>query len=213
MSKPYIVGITGGSASGKTQFLKALRNEFSPSELCVISQDDYYLPIEHQQKDENGEVNFDLPESIDKEKLLNHLKWLGEGKPIEKFSYNFNNPNKEKEKIILHPAPIILIEGLFIFYFQEVFDLLDLKIFVEAGEDIKLQRRINRDTNERGIAYEMVLYQWHNHVQPAFQKFLLPYKESADLIILNNKHFDNSLQVVKNHFKLIVKEWTIGSRL
>ncbi len=204
-SKPYLVGITGGSASGKTRFLKSLKQKFSQQQICFISQDDYYKPIEQQTKDENGEINFDLPEAIDLERFHTDLLELAQGHTIKKKSYTFNNPEAPREWLDFHPAPIIIIEGLFIFFYTDIFETLDLKLFIDADEDIKLQRRIQRDVSERGIPQDMVTYQWHNHVKPAFQKYLAPYKELADIIVINNSHFNNSLNVIENHFKTLLE--------
>lgn len=202
--KPYLVGITGGSASGKTLFLKSLKEKFGPEEICFISQDDYYKPLDQQVRDENGEVNFDLPESVDLLRFHADLLNLAAGKTIKKQSYNFNNPNEPVEWLDFKPAPIIIIEGLFIFYYNDIFDMLSLKLFVDADEDLKLKRRLQRDVTERNIPQDLVLYQWQYHVQPAFQKYLSPYREMADIIILNNSHFTTSLQVVENHFKTLL---------
>lgn len=203
---PYLVGITGGSASGKTHFLKSLKEKFSSQQVCFISQDDYYKPLNTQYKDEKGVVNFDLPEAIDMDKFHNDLVSLSKGETIKKMSYNFNNPNAASELMDFSPSPIIIIEGLFIFYHQGIFDMLNLKLFIDADEDIKLQRRIKRDVNERSIDIDMVTYQWYNHVKPAFQKYLAPYKELADVVIKNNTDFNDGLKMVENHFKaLLVK--------
>jgi uridine kinase len=206
--KPYLVGITGGSASGKTRFLKQLKEKFSHKQMCFISQDDYYKPIEQQTKDENGEVNFDLPEAIDLERFHTDLLELAKGNTIKKQSYTFNNPQAKCEWLDFHPAPIIIIEGLFIFFYTDIFETLDLKLFIDADEEIKLQRRIQRDVTERGIPQDMVTYQWNHHVKPAFQKYLAPYRELADIIVINNSHFNNSLQVIENHFKTLLESQT-----
>jgi uridine kinase len=205
-NKPYLVGITGGSASGKTLFLKSLKEKFSSAEICFISQDDYYKPLDQQTKDENGEVNFDLPEAIDLDRFHADLMNLAKGRTIKKQSYNFNNPNAEVEWLDFVPAPIIIIEGLFIFHYTDIFDLLALKLFVDADDEIKFRRRLQRDVKERNIPYDTVVYQWQYHVQPAFNKYLAPYKEMADIIIINNSHFTNSLQVVENHFKTLLEQ-------
>ncbi|MFX3625943.1 MAG: uridine kinase [bacterium] len=204
--KPYLVGVTGGSASGKTHFLKSLKQKFTPQQVCFISQDDYYKPLEQQKKDSNDEVNFDLPEAIELSKFHDDLDALSRGETIKKMSYNFNNPSEEKELMDFSPTPIIIIEGLFIFYYQNIFDMLDLKLFIDADDDVKFQRRMKRDVDERGIAPDMVTYQWYNHVKPAFQKYLAPYKELADVVIKNNVHFNNSLAMVENHFKALLSE-------
>ena len=160
MERPYLVGITGGSASGKTQFLKSLREKFSEDEVCFISQDDYYKPLEFQVRDENGEVNFDLPEAIEYDRFHTDLLTLLAGKVVKKQSYNFNNPDEEVKWFEFRPAPVIIIEGLFIFHFKDIFDLFSLKIFVDADENIMLRRRMQRDVQERGIPVDMVNYQW-----------------------------------------------------
>ncbi len=201
---PYLVGITGGSASGKTHFLKSLKEKFSPQQICFISQDDYYKPLATQFKDEKGVVNFDLPEAIELAKFHNDLVSLSKGETIKKMSYNFNNPDAPCEVMDFSPSPIIIIEGLFIFHYKGIFDMLDLKIFVDADDDIKLQRRLKRDMDERGIPKDMVIYQWYNHVKPAFQKYLAPYKEKADIVVKNNSSCKNSLVIIENHFQTLL---------
>lgn len=202
--QPYLVGITGGSASGKTSFLRSLQALFPTSDLCIISQDNYYNGPEHHIKDENGEVNYDLPECIDYESFLNDLHQLKRGEVVKRKEYKFQLVDGEPDTLVFTPAPVIVIEGLFIFWFEEIFRALDLKVFIDAADDVKLERRINRDTSERGIPHEQVIYQWHNHVLPAYEKYLLPFKNAADMIINNNEHFNNSLQVLVNHFHTLL---------
>lgn len=205
-SKPYLVGITGGSASGKTCFLQSLKEKFSRQQVCFISQDDYYKPLDQQYKDENNIVNFDLPEAIDVEQFHKDLVALSKGRTIKKQSYNFNNPNATTEWMDLSPCPIVIIEGLFIFHYTSIFEMLDFRLFIDADDDVKFQRRLQRDVAERGIEREMVAYQWYNHVKPAYQKYLVPYKEFADVVIKNNQNFDSSLAMVENHFKALLKQ-------
>ncbi len=197
MEKPYIIGITGGSGSGKTLLLNKLRLHFDAKSVTCISQDDYYMPREFQLVDKNGQHNFDRPESIDYEHFATDLKGLSEGKEVEKEEYTFNNPDATPKKIIKRPAPVILVEGIFIFHYQKVAELIDLKVFIDAKDYIKLQRRLKRDREERGYDADDVLYKYENHIMPSFQKYIAPYKESADLIIPNNAGFDNALDVLK----------------
>jgi len=198
----YFIGISGGSASGKTAFIRALQAQFKEDELCLISQDNYYKSADNHILDENGKVNFDLPECIDIEAFEDDLKRLREGLIVERHEYLYQLEGKEAPLIILRPAPIVVVEGLFLFHFHRLFDQLDLKIFIDADEKIKLQRRLARDTKERGIDEELVRYQWVNHVQPAYDKFLKPFKNQADIVINNNDHFLNSLEVIKDHIKI-----------
>ncbi len=201
MKKPFIVGITGGSASGKTYFLNSLMGAFSEDEICLISQDHYYRPRHEVPVDENGVHNFDLPVAINHRSYAEHIIQLREGKPVEKLEYTFNNPNIIPKMLTFRPTPIIVVEGIFVFYFKAISELLDLKVFIVAKEHIKLKRRIIRDQVERGYDLTDVLYRWENHVFPTYEQFIKPSKADADLIIPNNRHFHRGLEVVKSFLK------------
>lgn len=196
MSKPFIIGITGGSGSGKTTFIEAIRSTFSKKELCVISQDDYYRPKEEQTQDEMGIINFDLPKSIDKKAFYKDIKRLTEGKKVTRTEYTFNNDQKKPKILTFSPAPIIIVEGLFIFHYKKINELLDLKIFLHAKENLKVIRRIKRDRVERNYPLDDVLYRYENHVLPTFEKYLRPYIEKCDIVINNNIKFDAGLNVI-----------------
>ena len=195
MQKPFIIGITGGSGSGKTTFIKHIRDRFTDAEICIISQDEYYRPIEDQQKDENGIHNFDLPTSIDKRAFHADILRLQNGEIIERLEYVFNNEAAERSMIQFHPAPIIIVEGLFVFHYKKVFRLLDMKVFFYAADHLKIIRRILRDQVERGYPMSDVLYQYEHHVMPSYKKYIEPYMQDADLIINNNADFSKGLEV------------------
>jgi uridine kinase len=201
MQKPYLVGIAGGSASGKTYLLKSLMNHFNMSDICLISQDHYYKSINHQLVDENGQVNFDLPEGIERELLFKDISDLLSGNCIYKQEYTFNIKKDKPEILCIEPAPIIVIEGLFIFHFTELFELFDYKVFVDADHDIKLNRRLTRDQVERGYTQDMILYQWYNHVMPAYDEYLLPYKTKCEFVIHNNDDISNEINQLSNYLK------------
>ena len=196
MKKPFIVGITGGSASGKSHFLRSLIGGFDPSDLTLISQDHYYKPKEQQPLDENGVHNFDTPGSIDSELLAKDLKALVNGMDVQKLEYTFNNKDLVPKTISYRPAPLIVVEGLFVFYDPMISSMLDLKVYLDAKEHIKLGRRITRDKAERGYDIEDVLYRYENHVAPMYEKYIRPYKNDADIIIPNNSKFDKALEVL-----------------
>jgi uridine kinase len=198
--KPYLIGITGGSASGKTAFLSELM-EGMGDKVCLVSQDHYYKPREEQQEDEAGVINFDRPESIDRVQFHHDVLKLKEGHSVEKLEYTFNNPNVTPETLIFHPAPIVVIEGLFVLYFEEIKELLDLKLFVDTDSHLALKRRIIRDKEERGYDLDDVLYRFENHVMPAYEQFLRPTRGEADLIIPNNKHYHNASLVVRGFLR------------
>jgi uridine kinase len=196
MNRPFIVGITGGSASGKTMFLRSLLNAFLPEEISLISQDNYYKPRNEQPVDENGIYNFDTPQSIDFELYAQHIKDLRSGRPVVKQEYTFNNPSVVPKMLTFQPAPVIVVEGIFVFYFPEIAHLLDLKVFIDAAEHIKLKRRIVRDKDERGYDLEDVLYRYEKHVMPTYEKYIAPFKSDADIIVPNNLHFEKALDML-----------------
>ncbi|MDN5201508.1 uridine kinase [Fulvivirgaceae bacterium BMA10] len=201
MDKSYIIGITGGSASGKTLFLDHLMNSFEEGEICLLSQDNYYKKIDAQPIDENGVENFDAPESIDRVHFLKDIKTLKSGKAIEKEEYTFNNPDAKPKVLKFMPAPILIIEGIFVFHYPEIADLLDLKIFIDAKESIKLKRRIVRDNQERGYDLDDVLYRYEKHVSPTYDMYIEPYKYTSDIVIPNNEHFKKGLEVIVGFLK------------
>ncbi|WP_461453049.1 uridine kinase family protein [Mucilaginibacter sp.] len=189
MNKPFIIGIAGGSGSGKTFFLKCFLKHFSHSEVSLVSQDDYYFPVPPDMTaEENKHFNFDLPDTIDHQHFEDDIQSLLDGRSITKKEYTFNNPSAIPKILEIKSAPIIIVEGLFILHFRKIADQLDLKIFIDADDDVALQRRIKRDLVERGYSHDDVMYKWINHVVPAYKEFLLPYKNECDQVIVNNSH-------------------------
>ncbi|MBP3944012.1 uridine kinase [Sphingobacteriaceae bacterium WQ 2009] len=185
-NKPYVIGIAGSSGSGKTFFLNSFLNHFDPSQVTLISQDDYYIPSNTKTQEENKLYNFDVPTAIDRAAFFKDISDLFEGKTVYKEEYTFNNPDIKPKLLEIKPAPILIIEGLFIFHYTEVNDLLNHKIFLDANEDVALERRLRRDLIERGYFEEDVRYKWVNHVVPSYNTYLLPFKDSCDRVIINN---------------------------
>src|SRR5690606_3142065 len=196
MTKPFTIGITGDSGSGKTYFLKRLSDRFKADQLCLVSQDNYYHPRDMQQEDERGVKNFDLPEAIDHERFVQDIKQLKAGQSITIDEYTFNNPSATPRKLTFKPAPILIIEGLFVQYFPAIERELDLSIFIEAKDYVKLSRRIKRDNEERGYDLNDVLYRYHHHVMPVYERLIEPIKHNADIVIPNNSHFERALEVI-----------------
>ena len=188
-NKPFIIGIAGGSGSGKTFFLKCFLEHFTSDEVSLVSQDDYYFLVGGRMTaEENKRYNFDLPETIDREHFYSDITKLINKETIYKKKYTFNNPNAVPKMLEIKPAPILLVEGLFIFHFEEIARLLDLRIFIEAEEEIALKRRLKRDLDERGYSYDDIMYKWVNHVLPAYNEYLLPHKNECEQVIVNNSH-------------------------
>lgn len=199
--KHYVVGIAGGSASGKTSFLKKLKENLPKGSVSIISQDNYYKPQEQQLLDDNGKVNYDLPTSIDKDAFLADLNTLLNGSSINIVEYCFNNRDAIPQKIKVNPAKILVVEGLFVFHYPEIRNLLNLRVYLDVREEIKLKRRIKRDRDERGYPEAVVRYQWENHVMPSYKKFLKPYRDDSHIIVTNNITFDKGLGVLTDHLR------------
>jgi len=186
MPRRFLIGVAGGSGSGKTSLLRKIQEDLGEQQVTIISQDDYYLPIEQQEKDDQGMVNFDLPLAIDQRGMLADVADLLSGKEVHISRYLFNNKHGKTQKVRLSPKPIILIEGLFVFHYPALCQKMDMKVFLEAHEEVRLQRRIKRDGTERGYKEECVRYQWEHHVEPAFHSYLLPHRTSCDVVVKNN---------------------------
>ncbi len=201
MGKPLVAGITGCSGSGKTYILNKVMEYFSKEEVCLISQDNYYIPRDQQPVDQNGIKNFDTPDSIDIEEYAKDITKLIDGKTVKRQEYTYNNPDKLPRTITLTPAPIILAEGIFVFSFEKVSRLLDLKIFIEAKDHLRLERRITRDNEERGYDLDDVLYRYRNHAIPSYKKYIEPFRSVSDIIIPNNGQSGTAVEVLVAYFK------------
>lgn len=194
-----IIGITGGSGSGKTAFIRELRNRFGEDQLAIISEDNYYRPRQEQMADENGVLNFDIPEAIEDSALISDILKLKNGQAIVRTEYTFNNDRLSPKEIKTTAAPVIIVEGLFILHRQEIRSLMNLSVLIHARDELKLIRRIHRDQQERNYPLDDVLYRYQHHVSPAYQKYIAPYLDEVDLTINNNKHFLNGVDLLASY--------------
>lgn len=203
MSKgTYTIGLAGGSGSGKTSFLNDLKSQFMNQEVCFISLDDYYLPREEQLTDSGGVINFDLPSSIKSEELAHDIERLKAGNSIRKKKYTFNNDLAEDSYEELIPAPVIVVEGLYIYHYECLKDVFNLKLFIDAKDELKLIRRIKRDKTERNYPLEDVIYRYEHHVMPSYRKHIAVYRDHADIIINNNKNYKAGLDLVQAYIRM-----------
>ncbi len=206
MSKPvFLIGISGGSGSGKTAFIQYLRQYFSERELALISEDNYYHSIEYQHLDENGVHNFDVPQAIDHEAFLRHLELLKRGQAIRKKEYTFNNKNAVAKEVVIQPAPVIIAEGLFIFHHTDIRNQFDLKVLIDAKDELKIIRRIKRDQIERNYPLDDVLYRYQHHVAPAFTKYIMPYLGEVDIVINNNKGYEKAGCIIRAYIESLLQ--------
>jgi len=206
MNKPFIVGIAGGSGSGKTRFANQLKDKFDSKNVEVFSLDNYYRPLAEQPVDEFGDANFDRPESFFRDKLKEDLQSLRSGQDLTIPKYEFNiNRDGEPKFITVKANAIIIVEGLFTLYFEEIAPLIDLKLFVDAPIWLMMKRRIERDEVERGYGdLQATMNRYERHVIPAFKEFVQPCKDDSDLIIPNHNDFSNGLSVITSHLKSLL---------
>lgn len=207
MNKPYVIGIAGGSGSGKTFFLNCFLEHFAADEVCLISQDDYYIPVaEGMTAEENKLYNFDLPKTIDSEAFMADAQKLLNHQTVYKKEYTFNNAAAVPKMLEIKSAPVIIIEGLFILHFAPLAEMLDMKIFIDSEEEIALHRRLKRDLIERGYSAEDVHYKWTNHVMPAYNEYLLPYKPVCDKIVMNNTQIAEDIIKITREISKEIRE-------
>lgn len=204
----FVIGVAGGSASGKTSIIREVLSRFEQSQVAWLAMDNYYRPIEQQPKDSNGKENFDLPSSIDKEKFIQDFDKLCSGLAVSGVEYTFNVEGAEKNEIVVDPAPIIVVDGLFILYWKEIADRLDLKVFVDTPLSTMLDRRLHRDEQERNYKRDEIMYQWDKHVVPSYNTYLLPHRSECELII------DNSVSYIAGTEELVqIIEMELDERL
>ena len=192
-----IIGIAGGTGSGKTTVVNKIIRELPTDEVCVISQDSYYNATDNLSYDERTKINFDHPRAIDFALIIKHLKALKNGKTVDQPVYSFVTHNRTKDVIKTHPRKVVIVEGILIFNNEQLRDLFDIKIFVHADTDERLIRRVRRDINERGRDINEVLSRYQDTLKPMHQQFIEPTKNYADLIIPNDRYNNVAVDIVR----------------
>lgn len=192
-----IIGIAGGTGSGKTTVVNQILRELPETEVGIISQDSYYKDTSHLSLEERSLINFDHPRALDFELLQEHLIELKKGNSIEQPVYSFIKHNRTTDTILTHPRKVMIIEGILIFTQKDVRDLFDIKIFVHTDSDERLIRRLKRDIQERGRDMEEVLNRYQNTLKPMHEQFIEPTKAYADIIIPNEKYNHVAIDIVR----------------
>ena len=192
-----VLGIAGGTGSGKTTVVNQIIKHFPSDQVCIISQDSYYKATDNLSYEERTKINFDHPRAIDFELLVQHLKDLKSGKIIEQPVYSFVTHNRTKDTIQTHPRKVVIVEGILIFNNEELRNLFDIKIFVHADTDERLIRRIRRDITERGRDIDEVLNRYQDTLKTMHQQFIEPTKNFADIIIPNDKFNTVAVDIVR----------------
>ena len=191
-----IIGIAGGSGSGKTTVVRAIANQLKEN-VVVIPQDSYYKDLSHATEEEKRTHNFDHPDSVDFDLLHQQLKELKEGKTIEQPIYSYLTCGRSKdETLTVQPADIIIVEGILIFTDDKLRQLMDIKIFVDADDDDRVMRVISRDIAERGKTVDWVIERYTNTVKPMYHQFIEPSKRYADVIIPQGGHNQVAIDMI-----------------
>ncbi len=181
--KILVIGIAGGSGSGKTTLMKNLVKRFGDN-VAVLSHDNYYKAHDELPFEQRSKLNYDHPDAFDTEMMIEHLGILKSGRPIECPVYDYTVHNRSSEVTIVEPRKVIIVEGILIFESKALCDLMDIKIFVDTDDDVRLIRRIRRDVAKRGRSLDSVLNQYLDTVKPMHEQFVVPSKKNADLIVL-----------------------------
>jgi len=192
-----ILGIAGGTGCGKTTVVNQIVEQLPKDEVGVISQDSYYNDLSHMSREERTKINFDHPNSIDFNLLIEHIDQLREGKTVDTPIYSFVEETRMKETIPTPPRKVMIVEGILVLSNPKLRDMFDIKIFVHADSDERLIRRLQRDTTERGHDLDKVLTRYQTAVKPMHLQFIEPSKEFADIIIPNNRYNTVAVDVVR----------------
>lgn len=206
MKRSILIGITGGTGSGKSTVAKEIYKSIEETNVVVIEQDSYYKSQSNLTFEERKNTNYDHPFAFDNNLLIEHLNKLLKGLPIEKPIYDFEKHNRKKETIKVWPKEIIILEGLLILDDERIRDLLDIKIFVDTDSDVRVIRRINRDIKERGRSLDSVIEQYMKTVRPAHMQFVEPSKKYADIIIPEGGYNKVAIDIMVTKIKSIIDD-------
>jgi len=206
MNKPVVIGVCGGTGSGKSTVAKAIFKSLPDDNILIIEQDAYYKDQSSMSYEDRVKTNYDHPLAFDTDLLIAHVATLCEGKAIEKPVYNFSIHNREERTIPVQSRDIIIIEGIMILEDARLRNLMDIKIFVDTDADVRIIRRITRDINERGRTLESVIDQYLTTVKPAHEQFIEPMKKYADIIIPEGGYNKVAIDLMTTKVMSIIKE-------
>lgn len=202
-----IIGIAGGTGSGKTTVVKKIAESLPPHYVAVVPLDSYYNDTSAMTEEERHAINFDHPDAFDWRLLIEHVKMLKEGKAVEQPTYSYLICNRLPETIHVEPKPVIIIEGIMTLLNKKLRDMMDLKIFVDADTDERLIRNIQRDTVERGRTVEMVINRYLDVLKPMHEQFIEPTKKYADIIIPQGGSNEKGIAIVKSYIRMLVEKY------
>ncbi|MFO7840660.1 MAG: uridine kinase [Fidelibacterota bacterium] len=205
MKENIIIGIAGGTGSGKTSVARALVKDLHLNGAVIIEQDWYYKDLSYLQKDERLKWNFDHPDSVEFDLLVRDLKAMSDGKTVKVPQYNYVTHSRTKETLTVNPQKVIIIEGILVLYEPALLELLDIKLFVDTPADIRFIRRLKRDIYERGRAIDNVINQYMKTVRPMHEIFVEPSKRYADIIIPEGGKNKVAIDLLRTKISTLVK--------
>ncbi|WP_312093348.1 uridine kinase [Niallia sp.] len=204
--KPVVIGVAGGSGSGKTSVTKAIFDHFKGHSILMIEQDYYYKDQSHLPFEERLKTNYDHPLAFDTELLINHIQKLLNYEAVEKPVYNYAMHTRSDETILVEPKDVIIVEGILILEDEGLRDLMDMKLFVDTDADLRIIRRLMRDIKERGRTIDSVIEQYVNVVRPMHNQFIEPTKRYADIIIPEGGHNHVAIDLMVTKIQTILEQ-------
>ena len=200
MGKVLVIGIAGGSGSGKTTLTNQIASRFG-DDVTVITHDNYYKAHDEMTYDERSRLNYDHPNAFDTELMIEHLKILKEGQPIECPIYDYTIHNRSKNTMVITPGKVIIVEGILIFENKELCDQMDIRIYVDTDDDLRIIRRIRRDVMERARSLDSVINQYLDTVKPMHEQFVEPSKKNASIIVPEGGRNEVALRMILNQIR------------
>jgi uridine kinase len=200
-----VIGIAGGSGSGKSTFADLVRADLEDASLAVIRHDSYYKPLDHLPLEERRRVNFDHPDALENSLMIEDIRRLKSNDPIQVPEYDFSRHTRKDSYLEIKPPTVLIVEGILIFYEAEMRELFDMKIFIDTDDDDRLMRRMRRDINERGRSLDEVINRYKQMVKPAHLEFVEPSKRWADIIIPHGGKNKVGLDLINTKLKMLLR--------
>jgi uridine kinase len=205
MQNVIVIGIAGGTGSGKSTMIQKIKEEFHDN-ITILSHDFYYKRHDQLTYEERTKLNYDHPDAIETDLMIEHVRQLRQWKTVERPVYDFTIHNRVDETVEVYPAKVVVVEGILIFENQELRDLCDIKVFIDTDADVRILRRILRDVSERGRTLDSVITQYLTTVKPMHEQFVEPSKKYADIIVPEGGYNRVALEMLNERIHSLLKQ-------